>query len=347
MKLLFVITQFYKGGAEVALLNLLRKLSPEQYEIDLLIFDQIILSGAKSLIPELPDYVNVCNASQREGRMAILFKIFFKVVQKITGHQLYRSSAYRFVRDKHYDMAFSYGEWLSPEFVAKKVTADRKYIWIHTDVDKAKYVDSNILFGYDDAFAKYIFVSEHSRKAAENSFPMLLGKTAVVANLHDEAKIIELSKEPVPEKNTYSRYLLVSVGNIRKEKNYFRQVEVMRILKEKGTDVTWLCIGSTAKRFLYQKIKRKIKSYGLENDFLLCGVKDNPYKYMALADAVMVLSDYESWSMVITEAKILGIPVIATKTSGALEQIKEGKDGILVSFNPEEIADSIQKRYLS
>lgn len=346
MKLLFVITQFYKGGAEVALLNLFRKLSPEQYEIDFLIFDQIALSGAKSLCSELPDYINVCNASQKEGKMAIFFKAFFKIVQKLTGHQLYRPSAYRFVKDKHYDMAFSYGEWLSPEFVAKKVTADRKYIWIHTDVDKAQNVDSNVLFGYDSAFAKYIFVSEYSRKAAEKRFPMLLGKTVVVSNLHDEAKIIELSKESVIEKNNDTRHLLVSVGNIRKEKNHLRQVEVMRHLKKKGADVTWICIGSTAKRFLYWKIKRKIKSYGLEKEFLFYGVKDNPYKYMAMADAVMVLSDYESWSMVITEAKILGIPVVATKTSGALEQIKEDKDGILVSFDPEEIADCIQKRYL-
>ena len=36
-KLLFVITQFYKGGAEMALLNLFQTLSPEQFEIDFLV----------------------------------------------------------------------------------------------------------------------------------------------------------------------------------------------------------------------------------------------------------------------------------------------------------------------
>ena len=63
---------------------------------------------------------------------------------------------------------------------------------------------------------------------------------------------------------------------------------------------------------------------------------------MSKADAVAVLSDYESWSMVITEAKLLGIPVIATKTSGALEQIEDKVDGILTEFNAEDIAENIK-----
>ena len=40
-KILFVINQFFKGGAETALLNLFRELSPEKYEIEFMIFDQI------------------------------------------------------------------------------------------------------------------------------------------------------------------------------------------------------------------------------------------------------------------------------------------------------------------
>jgi glycosyltransferase involved in cell wall biosynthesis len=47
--------------------------------------------------------------------------------------------------------------------------------------------------------------------------------------------------------------------------------------------------------------------------------------------------------LVITEAKLLGIPVVATKTSGALEQIKDGESGILVSFEPKDIANSVKE----
>ena len=38
--LLFVITQFYRGGAETALVSLLKALSPEDYAVDLLVLSQ-------------------------------------------------------------------------------------------------------------------------------------------------------------------------------------------------------------------------------------------------------------------------------------------------------------------
>ena len=176
-KLLFVITQFYRGGAEVALLNLFRSLSPEQYEVDFLIFDQMILKNATSLIEEVPSWINVCNASQKEGYFAIILKVIFKIWIRLTKKQLYRYSAYRFVKGKKYDMAFSYGEWLSPEFVAKRVNSKEKYIWIHTDIDKAQYVNNQILLGYDTFYDKYIFVSHLSKLSAENKYPMIKGKS--------------------------------------------------------------------------------------------------------------------------------------------------------------------------
>ena len=57
----------------------------------------------------------------------------------------------------------------------------------------------------------------------------------------------------------------------------------------------------------------------------------------------MVLSDHESWSLVISEAKLLGVPVIATNTSGAQEQIVNGETGIITSFQVEEIAEEIEE----
>lgn len=341
-KLLFVITQFYKGGAEVALLNLFQSLSPDKYEVDFLIFDQMILQNAQSLIPQIPAWINVCNAAEKEGHLAIINKILFKIWRKLTKHQLYRFSAYRFVKNKEYDMAFSYGEWMSPEFIAKKVKAKQKAIWIHTDIDKAKYVDEKILLGYDDYYNKYIFVSELSKQSAENRFPIVRNRSHVVHNMCNDKSIIEQSKEDVSLNLPKDRPILLTVANLRTEKNYIRQVEVMKILKDRGFDLLWLNIGSTANTFLYNQVKNLIEMYGLEKDFLLLGVDQNPYKYMSKVDAVAVLSDFESWSLVITEAKLVGTPVIATKTSGAIEQLVDNETGLLTDFTATHMADKIQ-----
>lgn len=66
---------------------------------------------------------------------------------------------------------------MSPEFVAKKVDAAQKYVWIHADVDKAPYVDPQILFGFDPYYQKYLFVSRQSMESAARRFPFLKGRT--------------------------------------------------------------------------------------------------------------------------------------------------------------------------
>lgn len=340
-KLLFVITQFYKGGAEVALLNLFRSMSPEKYEVDFLIFDQMILSNAQSLILQIPSWIRVCNASEKEGHLAIVNKVIFKVWRKFTKHQLYRPSAYKFVKNREYDMAFSYGEWMSPEFIAKKVKSKEKSIWIHTDIDKAKYVDEKILLGYNEYYDKYIFVSELSKQSAENRFPIVKNKSYVIHNMCDDEGIIEQSKEEIKTELPKDRPILLTVANLRTEKNYIRQIEVMKRLKEIGMHLLWLNIGSTANTYIHQQLKGFIEKYGLQEDFRLLGVDQNPYKYMSKVDAVAVLSDFESWSLVITEAKLIGTPVIATKTSGAIEQLIDYETGVLTDFTVDDIANKI------
>ena len=60
VSLLFVITELYRGGAEVALINLLNKLDREAYSVDLLILSQ--KPNNPSLVEEVPSWVQVCDA---------------------------------------------------------------------------------------------------------------------------------------------------------------------------------------------------------------------------------------------------------------------------------------------
>ena len=63
--LLFVITQLYRGGAETALVNLLKALSPADYAVDLLVLNQT--TQENSLLPEVPAWVRVLDAGAENG----------------------------------------------------------------------------------------------------------------------------------------------------------------------------------------------------------------------------------------------------------------------------------------
>jgi|CZCB01.1.fsa_nt_gi glycosyltransferase involved in cell wall biosynthesis len=342
-RILFVITQFYKGGAETALLNLLKNISHDEYDVDLLIHDQVYIRGYVCLIDKLPDWVNVFNASKDE--MVIIAygkKALKKIVLRITKKLISRKSAKQFVSGKHYDIAFNYGEWMPPEFIATKVKADKKYNWVHGDLDKVDYLDSKVFWTWDKYYDGYIFVSKASMYDSIKAFPGLKGRSFLIHNMCDEQEVLKLSRELVELPDLNNKHLLVTVANFRKQKNHFRQLEVMRILKNDGFNIMWLNIGGSVDIGLISRLKAKIKEYGLEDSFILKESDPNPYKYMAIADAVTVLSDNESWSLVITEAKILGIPVIATPTSGALEQITHGENGIIVEQDAGKIAAAIE-----
>ena len=61
-KILFVITQFYKGGAETSLLRLFEMLDEKKYDVDFLVLNQIEYADATSLMGDIPSWIKVMDA---------------------------------------------------------------------------------------------------------------------------------------------------------------------------------------------------------------------------------------------------------------------------------------------
>lgn len=344
MKLLFVINQFNSGGAERSLLNLLKKLDKSKYDIDFIIKDQQESGKSKSLISQIPKEIHVLNIQKQMLRLSITRKLKEGLLLSQQEKLCDPSLALLYVRNREYDWAFHVGEWWSPAFTALRVHAKHKALWIHNDISQAEYFNAEEYFKYDNVIDHYIFVSNNSMQSGLQAFPFIKDKSLCIYNINDVEDIRKKAHEDIEEDYFKTQLpVLVTCANIRRQKNHKRQLEVMAVLKERGLDFVWLNIGATVEKDHCEDLLGCAKELGLEDKFILAGVRDNPYKYMSKADAVAVLSDYESWSMVITEAKILRIPVIATKTSGALEQIIDGETGVLTDFNTVHIADQIEE----
>lgn len=343
-KLLFVISQFYKGGAETALLNLLKYLDKSKYEIDLIVMNQQPVKNAVSLIEQLPKEICILNAYRAEKNMTLADKLRAKLLLKPEDRNCDPSSALLFVRNKEYDWAFHVGEWWLPKFVVQNVHATNKCAWLHTDISKADSFDAEAFFHYDEYFSYYVFVSRNSLEISVKKYPFIRAKSRTIYNINDAAAIREAAEKPVNE-DYFDRKLpvVLTLGNVRKEKGHQRALEAMHMLSNKGIDFLWVNVGSTTEKERCQNLLCEAEEFGLKDKYILAGSRDNPYPYIKRADIVAVLSDYESWSMVITEAKILGKPIIATKTSGALEQIADRKNGLLTDFNGKDIAEKLEE----
>jgi glycosyltransferase involved in cell wall biosynthesis len=71
-------------------------------------------------------------------------------------------------------------------------------------------------------------------------------------------------------------------------------------------------------------------------------VRDMPVVY-ELADAFVLASGYETFSLVTFEAAASGLPIVATPVNGVRELIEDGRNGFLVAPDPDVIAERLRQ----
>ena len=95
-------------------------------------------------------------------------------------------------------------------------------------------------------------------------------------------------------------------------------------------------------------LKEMISGYGLSEHVMLCGYQTNPIKYMKYADWLVHSALYEGMSNTVLEAMALGLPVICTDCAGtrelltperqygqAVETLLMGDYGIITRLEPD------------
>src|SRR5690606_32449284 len=140
---------------------------------------------------------------------------------------------------------------------------------------------------------------------------------------------------------------------------YFTFINVCFLEKKKRVD---LLISSFAKAFkdnkkvrlkiggdgsLMSELKILAKELGVESQVVFLGKlsRQRVKEEMALSNAFVLSSEYETFGVVLVEALALGKPVIATKCGGP-ESIVTPEVGYLISKNSEkEMTDALLKLY--
>lgn len=363
-KLLFVINTLSAAGAEMALLELLRRLSPKEYEISL-----YVLMGQGELSDRLPGHVALLNKNykkvsvlSKEGRKHMYRHIIKAMLCRgtiirrlpyITGCFLEMIKKRKIWPDKllwrvisdgsprlkeKYDLAVAYLEGGSTYYVADYVNADKKAAFIHIDYAQAGYtrkLDRDCYSRFDAVFP----IAETVRDKFLEVYPEYKDKTAVFHNMLNQEEIKRKSKLSGGFTDDYQGIRILSVGRLTWQKSYPNAVEAMRLLKAEGYSARWYVLGEGGER---QTLERQIAEAGLERDFILAGAVENPYPYYVQADICVQATRFEGKSIAIQEAQILGCAIIASDNSSNREQITDGADGLLCRLEPEDIKEKIK-----
>ncbi len=362
-KILFVINTLGRAGAEKALLELLRQIDNDEYEMFL-----YILLGQGEMISGLPSYVRVLNKSlshlsvfTNEGRRkmarAVLhafwshggwcrkLSFIFRNLTDMARKKRFQFSklfwrtlsdgAERF--ETEFDLAIAWLEGGSAYYVADYVKAKRKAAFVHIDYENAGYtkeMDLSCWGRYDRIFA----VSGEVKEQFQTFYPEYAKKVSVFHNYMNQEAIRLLAKEPGGFSDDFDGIRLLTVGRLTYQKGYDIAIEAMRILKRSGKKVRWYVLGEGELR---RSLEKKIAGFGLQDDFLLLGAVLNPYPFYVQADIYVHATRFEGKSVAVQEAQTLGCAIVVSDCNGNRELLTDGEDGIICTLTPEAVAGGI------
>lgn len=362
-KILFVMNTMGRAGAEMALLELLRRLKSEEVELSL-----FVLTGQGELLKELPQGVKLLNRTydvssvhtpQGKRHLArqviksmlhrgtVLRLMPYLIVQLIDmlkkGRILPDKLLWRVLSDgterfeEEYDLAVAYLEGGSTYYVMDHVKAAKKVAFFHVDYSMAGYtrsLDKDCYLGFDRIFP----ISDEVKEAFLEVYPECREKTEVFHNLINRERILAMAEESGGFTDSFDGYRILTVGRLMKQKDFAQSVKAMKLLKEKGIRARWYILGEGDQR---PELEALIKKLGLTEEFLLPGAVENPYCYMKQADIYVHATRFEGKSIAIQEAQILGCPILVSDCSGNREQVQRGMDGLLCELTPEAICEEI------
>lgn len=328
-KILFVIPDFYIGGTNKSLENLLLLIDSNIYEIRIF-----------SLYEDGDFYYKEKVFKPYLIKKSLFYRLFhdhfwFRKISTLVS-LLFRCNASRFLhkfeinriqKKEKFDSVIAYQESSATICVSMLRNCSNRIAWVHCEL---KYWLQDLVKGrkLEEAgdYSKYdkiICVSESARQSFLSLYPQLSDKVMFIYNSVDDNHIKELAddvKANVPfSDNTFN---ILSVGRFSPTKQFDLIPKIVSELKKiTSKPFRWYIIASTEE--CLQDMLDKIEKYDVSREVILLGAKDNPYPYFKKSDLFVCTSASESFSYVIAESKVLHVPVLCNNIPVAKEVVSD------------------------
>lgn len=122
--------------------------------------------------------------------------------------------------------------------------------------------------------------------------------------------------------------VVIHVSNFRKVKHVPDIVESFKLI-HKDVPSKLLLVGDGPEK---HPIMESIKGTSIEHDVLFLGKQESLSELYAIADLMLLLSEKESFGLVLLEAMACGVPCIGTNIGGIPEVITNGENGYIVEL---------------
>ena len=350
--IIFVMPTLRMGGAERALVSLLKALDPKRVKVDLFLFERggVLEKEVPSWVKIIPsdpivrdmtlELRNYLGELLRHRKLsAAITRLKITVMARRGKNYFSWEAIEKYIPSVpgHYDVAVGFLEGFTDFFVVDKVNADRKIGWIHTDMSGKIFNKQEM--AYYRKLDMLATISEKCRSAFISRSEYPGERMCVIENIVLSQEILHKADAPLDEVWDPSKLHIVSVGRLEYLKGMDIAAKTAFILKKNGCDFVWHIYG---RGLMQDEISQYVKQNNLSGCFILEGQKPNPYPYMKKADIIVQPSRREGKSLVLDEAKILGKAIVVTNYPSVTDQITDRKTGIIVDTTPQAIAEGLE-----
>ena len=330
-KIIFLIPNLKHGGAEKVLVNLVNNLDPTVFDTTVhTLFDVGVHKSA------LKPHIKYTSSFKREFRGNNRFFQLFSP-----------EFLWKYMFKEHYDIAVSYLEGPTSRILSGCTNANTKRIaWLHIELDSPKLASLGFRSPAEaerayNQFDHIVAVSKNVREC----FLRHLNVNTPVSILYNTNETEQIVEQAVcePDDPRFKRDMpsVCSVAKLMKTKGFDRLVNVHKRLLNEGLPHRVYILGIGEEQSF---LESKIREYGVQDTFILLGFKSNPYQYVSRCDLYVCSSRREGFSTAVTEALIVGTPVVSTNCSGAKELLGEKNEyGLVVENSEDGVYDGMKK----
>jgi glycosyltransferase involved in cell wall biosynthesis len=318
IKVVIAINNMIIGGAQRLVVDQLRYFDNDKFDYSLVVLSKF--PGQKDFFSELPSGLKIYQFDFKNfiswPEWFKLFRTLKKIKPDVVSSSLFLSNTIiRFLK----------------LFLGYEV--------IITEHNTHQYNKGTLKILVDKFLAKFTYkivaVSETVKMYFMNEYGIKEDKLKVIYNGIDLNSIKEVRSEDILQSK-----IILSVGRLVKQKNNALLIDAFAKFSKKYSDYKLIIVGDGN---LQEKLLEQIHDLNLEDRVSLPGSTKDVYQYYKQADVFALTSHFEGFCLTAMEALAFGIPVVSTKVAGPVDYIKDGYNGLLVSYDAQEIADKLGK----
>ncbi|MBQ6139006.1 MAG: CDP-glycerol glycerophosphotransferase family protein [Methanobrevibacter sp.] len=333
------------NGITSSLLNLLSKIDRDKYNIFFSFrqWDDNIVANHAEIFERIPDdieYISLRSAINPTIREQHAFDNFLKNGHDPKGTKypkmidnMFKREIKRYFYGVNFDKIIHFDGYGSIEMLLFKNFEEPNALWVHNDmVQEIEYKQNQYINVLREVYAKYDNVVVVSDDLIEPT-SQLSGRKDNIKVVHNVCDYDEIKSKGEDEIELYKDTTIlttsiygikgvldrpgkkfISIGRFSPEKGHERLLNAFDSYCEDYPDTQLIIIGGYGKHYEPTcDVRRNLKHW--ENVTLIKWIP-NPMPIIKQCDLFILPSHYEGWGLVIMEADIFKLPVVATDVVG-------------------------------